>query len=168
MGLHSRASFAPMKLVEGARIRIREVVNEGRSERVVIVNEGHADQPLTGWSLASLKGAQIFRFEDGAVLRPGASVVITSGEGVAHRPPLVLGWTDETVWSNRGDIALLFDCDGEEAARFAYPKTRADQAERLPRHVLVEGEGGGFTIEPVKRKPASARSKVSRAGRARG
>ncbi len=167
MGLHRRASFASMKLVEGAKIRIADVLNEGRSERVEIVNEGRAGQPMTGWALASLRGTRIFRFEDGFVLDPGASVRITSGEGVIHRPPDVLGWTDENVWNNRGDSAFLFDCDGEEVARFAYPRARAERVGRLPRQVLVVDERGGETIEPVRRTPPRNRSKVTRTGKAR-
>mgnify|MGYP001765491077 CR=1 FL=1 len=164
MGLRRGASFASMKLVEGARIRISGVLNEGRSESVDLVNEGHAAQPMTGWALASFRGTRIFRFEDGFVLGPGKRVRITSGEGVHHSPPGVLGWTDETVWNNRGDVALLFDCDGEEVVRFVYPKAKTD---RLPRHVLVAGEDGTGKIQAVRRIPARARSKVTRTGRSR-
>ncbi len=163
MGLHRRANYSPMKLVEGARICVKEVRNEGRSEAVVIANEGHMDQPLTGWMLASLHGAQVFRFEDGMVLRPGARVTVTSGQGVAHKPPAVLAWTDETVWNNRGDVALLFDHDGEEVARFAYPASRAEQTERLPKQLLVRDENGTCRIESGRRETSRNRPKPARA-----
>jgi len=165
MGLHRRATCNQMKQVEGARVRVKEVRNEGKSEAVVIVNEGHMEQPLTGWMLASVHGGQVFRFEDGFVLRPGASVTVTSGEGVAHKPPSVLGWTDENVWNNRGDIAFLFDYEGEEVSRFAYPATRAGQAGRLPKQTLVVGEDGAGRLEPVRREPARNRPKLTRSGR---
>jgi hypothetical protein len=165
MGLHRRATCSPMKQVEGARVRVKEVRNDGKFEAVVVINEGHMEQPLTGWMLASVHGNQIFRFEDGFVLRPGASVTITSGEGVAHKPPAVLGWTDETVWNNRGDIAFLFDYEGEEVSRFAYPASRAGRASRLPRQVLVVGENGSSRIESVRREPTRNRPKLARSGR---
>ncbi|MBZ5641094.1 MAG: lamin tail domain-containing protein [Acidobacteriia bacterium] len=162
MGRDRRPTFSPMKLVLGARIRVKEVRNEGRSESVVIANEGHMDQPLTGWMLASLKGTQVFRFDDGLVLHPGASVIVTSGQGVAHKPPTTLAWTDETVWNNRGDVALLFDYEGSEVARFAYPASRAEQVERLPKQLLVREDSGAFRIESSRREPSRNRQKVPR------
>ena len=68
MGLHRGAMYSPMKQVEGARVRVKEVRNDGKAETVVIANEGHVDQPLTGWTLVSLQGIQVFRFDDGTVL----------------------------------------------------------------------------------------------------
>jgi hypothetical protein len=165
MGSHRRADYSPMKLVEGARICVKEIRNEGRSEAVVIANEGHVDQPLTGWVLASLHGTQVFRFEDGLVLRPASRITVTSGEGVAHKPPAVLAWTEETVWNNRGDVAILFDYEGEEVARFAYPASRAEQAERLPKHLLSWDENGICRIEAVRREPPRDRPKLARAGK---
>ncbi len=159
MGLHRRSSYSPMKLVDGARICVKEVRNDGKSEAVVIVNEGHVEQPLTGWTLVSLHGVQVFRFDDGMVLRPGANVTVTSGEGVAHRPPTVLAWTDQTVWSNRGDVAIVFDYEGEEVTRFAYPASRADQAARLPRQTLISNPNGTYRIEAVRRETLRDRPK---------
>ncbi len=146
---------------------IREIRNQGKSESVVVSNEGHMDQPLTGWALASLhlKGPKVFRFEDGLVLRPGGRITITSGEGVVHKPPSVFGWTDETVWNNRGDVALIFDCDGDEVSRFGYPASRASHVGRLPRHRLVQDGEGSYHLEPMRRlakrypaKPPKARN----------
>ena len=168
MGLHRRATYSPMKLVDGARICVKEVRNDGKSEAVVIANEGHVEQPLTGWTLVSLHGVQVFRFEDGMVLRPGAPITVTSGEGVKHKPPAVFGWTDQTVWSNRGDVALVFDYEGGEVCRFAYPASRAEQAARLPKQVLVRDEDGTYTIEAVRRESTRNRPKPARAGKSKG
>ncbi len=165
MVLRRGALPSVMKAVEGARISIREIRNEGMSESVVIANEGHADQPLTGWSLATLQGLRVYRFEDGLVLRPGGRVTVTSGEGVAHRPPAVYGWTDEPIWNNRGDVALIFDCDGEEVARFAYPASRASRLARLPRHRLVLDGTGAYRVEPIRREAKRDRPKPPRGGR---
>ena len=159
MGLHRRATYSPMKQVDGARICVKEVLNDGKSESVVIANDGHVEQPLTGWTLVSLQGLQVFRFDDGTVLRPGSPIRVTSGEGVAHRPPAVLGWTDQTVWSNRGDVALVFDYEGEEVCKFAYPASRAEQAARLPRHLLVQDENGSYRIEAIRRENVRDRPK---------
>ncbi len=168
MGLHRRATYSPMKLVDGARIRVKEVQNDGKFESVTITNEGHVEQPLTGWTLVSLQGVQVFRFDDGMVLRPGVPVTVTSGEGVKHRPPAVFGWTDQTVWSNRGDIAMVFDYEGEEVCRFAYPASRAGQAARLPKHTLIRNEDGSYEIEPVRRESTRNRPKPARAARSKG
>lgn len=165
---HAAVRPMAMKLVEGAKVVVAEVRNEGRAESVVVANTGHADQPLTGWALASFKGVKVFRFEDGLVLPPGGRLVVMSGEGVSHNPPSVFAWTDENVWNNRGDVALIFDCDGEEVSRYAYPVAMAAQAQRLPKHRLVAGPDGGYTIEPTRRPPPRQRRKVSRTGTSRG
>jgi hypothetical protein len=45
---------------------------------------------------------------NGFTLAPGATVIITSGDGPEHDPPnRIAGWCD-FVWDNDGDTARLF------------------------------------------------------------
>jgi hypothetical protein len=157
---HAVSRHAPMKLVEGARIEIAEIRNAGLSETLVLANRGHADQPLTGWCLVSFGGTKVFRFPDGYVLGPGEAVKITSGEDVAHHPPKILAWTDEAVWNNRGDVALLFDWEGEEVARHGYPASRAVEFDRIPPQRLVVRDDGRYALEALSRRPDKGRRSV--------
>jgi len=150
-----------MPLQSGAKLLL-EVKNEGLSESAEVRNDGTVEQPLTGWALVSLHGTEVFRFPDGLVLGRGRVVTITSGDGVRHEPPDVHGWTDEQVWNNRGDMALLFDHEGEEVARYAYRRT--SRGARVPRQVLRRDEDGTYRLEPVRREPPRNRLKPSRRG----
>ena len=42
---------------------------------------------MTGWTLVSVEGNQIYTFPDGFVLSEGASVKITSGPNTEDQPP---------------------------------------------------------------------------------
>ena len=101
---------------QGPRVRVA-AVNLG-AEWVEIWNGGPEAVDLTGWRLVSERGNQVFRFPDGFVLAPGATVTITSGQALEDRPALVLGWTRANVWSDSGDPAVLLDAEGHEIHRF--------------------------------------------------
>ena len=104
----------------------------GSDEYVVVVNQGGSAQDMSGWRLQSHSPKascppvedQVFRFPDGYVLAPGASVRIHSGPEAFSNPPSDLLWTDDYIWNNKGDKATLTDLTGAVVSTFAYGACR--------------------------------------------
>ena len=130
----------------GTRVKIVGVYNDALREYVTITNRGTLAQPLGGWVLATLRGERFYTFPDGLILLPSMEVTIYSGQGALDMPAgasraVRLVWTDEQVWNNRGDVAVLFDAEGIEVDRCAYPHERIlGSATRRPLRLLREGE----------------------------
>ncbi|MCL4707230.1 lamin tail domain-containing protein [bacterium] len=133
----------------GAKIKIVGVYNQGLQEHIAIVNQGTVAQPLVGWSLIAERGNRRYAFPDDLILRPGMKVFIHSGQNALNNPPDHLFWTDEQMWSNRNDVALLFDYRGLEIDRCAYSHKRmlGHEAKRRKR-LLDEGETWRLVDEP--------------------
>lgn len=110
--------------LSGARIKIVGVYNHGLREHIAIVNQGTMAQPLGGWALAAQRSERVYFFPEDLILLPGMKVFIHSGQEALNSPPYHLLWTDEQRWSNRNDIALLFDNSGSEIDRCAYSHKR--------------------------------------------
>jgi hypothetical protein len=108
----------------GAKIKILGVYNHGLREHVAVVNRGTVAQPLAGWALVALRGNRFYFFPDDLILMPGMKVFIHSGQDALNKPPYHLFWTDEQMWSNRNDVALLFEHGGLEIDRCAYSHKR--------------------------------------------
>ena len=105
----------------GARPRITGILNDALREHVTIVNGGTMAQPMDGWALASLRGERVYAFPADLILLPGMEVTIHSGQEAQDHPPCDLLWTQEQVWNNRADTAVLFDAHGVEVDRVPYP-----------------------------------------------
>lgn len=133
----------------GAKIKIVGVYNQGLQEHIAIVNQGTVAQPLAGWSLIAERGNRRYAFPDDLILRPGMKVFIHSGQNALNNPPDHLFWTDEQMWSNRNDVALLFDHRGLEIDRCAYSHKRmlGHETKRRKR-LLDEGENWRLVDEP--------------------
>lgn len=152
--------------LKGAKIKIKEVKNDGLQEYITIVNRGTVAQPMSGWVLASLRGQAFYPFADGLVLEAGMIVKIQSGQlqpnaAQAERSALkTLLWTIGQVWNNQGDTAVLFDANGAEVDRYSYPHERVigSSANRTKRLLYSEG---GFKIVndalPARKKRLAAR-----------
>jgi hypothetical protein len=110
----------------GAQVKIMEVHNDALSEYVALVNRGALAQPMTGWALVTLRGERVYQFPDNLILQPGMMVFVHSGHDAPNRTqaPRDLFWTDEQMWNNRSDTAVLFDAHGLEVDRYAYPRGR--------------------------------------------
>jgi hypothetical protein len=153
--------------VAGAQIKIGEVHNEALCEYVVIVNQGTLPQPMGGWALATLRGERLFFFPDDAILPPGQMLTVHSGQGMPDKlcTPHDLLWTPEQVWNNRRDVAVLFDPDGWEVDRWAYPHARVlGSSARRRKRLMREAETWCIEDEP----PPEARTgwlRDRRAGR---
>jgi len=83
-----------------------------KEETVVIQNNDAVDIDMSGWSLVSVKGDQVFTFPEGFRLGKGKTVTITSGFKAYEDSPSVLKWTSSTIWNNDGDPAELLDDKG--------------------------------------------------------
>jgi len=136
----------------GARIKIDAVYNNGLREYVAIVNQGTVAQPLSGWALVALRGNRFYFFPDDLILIPGMKVFIHSGQEAVSKPPAHLFWTDEQMWSNRNDVALLFDHGGIEIDRCAYSHKRmlGNEASRRKR-LLNDGETWYLANAPLRK-----------------
>lgn len=133
----------------GAKIKIVGVYNHGLREHVAIVNQGTVAQPLGGWALVVQRGKRFYFFPDDLILMPGMKVFIHSGQEALNSPPYHLFWTDEQMWSNRSDVALLFDHGGREIDRCAYSHKRmlGHDTQRRKR-LLNDGETWRLVDEP--------------------
>ena len=111
-----------------ATVAVSQVVIQGvdlGAEVVTIVNQGSASQDMTGWTLISEVGSQVFHFPDGITLAAGATVLITSGAESYSDPPQVLQWLNadgtprmSNVWNNSGDPATLRDAAGNVVSTY--------------------------------------------------
>ena len=127
--------------LSGAKVIIKEVHNDALSESVTIANKGAVAQPLCGWVLATLRGEKFYAFPDDLVLLPKMAAIIHSGQGALNNPSSGLLWTEEQVWNNQGDVAVLFDANGLEVDRYAYPHERIQgSADKRPLCLLRDGE----------------------------
>jgi hypothetical protein len=149
----------------GARIKIVGVYNHGLREHATIVNQGAVAQPLGGWALVALRGNRFYFFPDGLILTPGMKVFIYSGQDALNSPPYHLFWTDEQMWSNRNDVALLFDNTGLEIDRCAYSHKRMlDHDPQRRKRLLNDGETWRLVDEPLRQNRKIVRQAKGTAG----
>ncbi|MGM0843692.1 MAG: cell wall-binding repeat-containing protein [Bacillota bacterium] len=81
-------------------------------ETVTIKNSDSVDILMAGWRLFSKEGNHTYQFPRDFVLKPGQSVTLAAGPGAVHNPPAQLLWTNNYIWNNSGDKAILFDPTG--------------------------------------------------------
>jgi hypothetical protein len=134
--------------LEGVKLIIKNIHNAGLQESVSIQNQGTVAQPMSGWMLASLRGQLFYTFPDHLIFLPGMTVIIHSGQqrlGKVRTSKIAqvdLFWTNEQVWNNHGDMAILFDADGNEIDRYAYPHERVMGSSAEHRKRLVQSPDG--------------------------
>lgn len=137
-----------MGQLQGAKIKIKVVKNDGLHEYVTIINRGTVTQPMSGWVLASLRGQAFFPFTDDLILEPGMIVKVQSGQLEPKEKQKDQGtlknllWTIGQVWNNNSDTAILFDANGLEIDRLSYPNERVTGSSANRQKILVEGDGG--------------------------
>ncbi len=101
-------------------LQITAISYDGSDEYVTIVNNGPASQLMTGWTLTSVVGSQIYPFPTGFTLAAGATVRIHSGPTALNAPPTDLKWSGAYYWANDGDKAALHDDTGTLRALLCY------------------------------------------------
>ena len=141
----------------GVQLKIGDIQNDGLSESAIIVNQGTTAQPMSGWALATLRGGEVYLFPDDLVLRPGAMVIIHSGQDAPENSTRDLFWTHEQRWNNQSDTALLFDVHGLEVDRRAYPHGRISGSAAIhPKRLVRDGDIWRVVNE---QKPETQRSR---------
>jgi hypothetical protein len=101
-------------------VRISELQYQGTDEWLELVNQGTAEQDMTGWVIHSVVGDQWFAFEAGYTLAPRATVQVHSGPDAAADPPADLLWETKHTWNNEGDKAVLYDAEGRQVDTSCY------------------------------------------------
>jgi hypothetical protein len=130
--------------LEGVKLIIRKIYNNGLQESVSIRNQGIVAQPMSGWILASLRGQLLYTFPDNLIFLPGMTVIVHSGQQMLDKvrssiiAQVELFWTNEQVWNNRGDMAILFDSNGIEIDRYVYPHKRIMGSSAEQQKMLVQ------------------------------
>ena len=116
-------SPTPVATITLSQVVIQDVNLE--TEVVTIGNGGSVPQEMTGWTLISEIGGQMFRFPNGFILAAAATVQVTSGSNGYSDPPAVLQWLNAVgtprianVWNNDGDPAVLKNAAGAIVSRF--------------------------------------------------
>jgi len=133
----------------GAKINIVGVSNIGLREHASIINRGTVAQPLGDWALVAMRGNRLYFFPDDLILMPDMKVFIHSGQEALNNPPYHFFWTDEQMWSNRNDVALLFDHNGVEVDRCAYSHKRTlGHDTQCRKRLRNEGETWRLVEEP--------------------
>ncbi len=144
--------------LDGSKIKIEVIQNDGLQEFVTIINRGTIGQPMTGWVLASLRGQAFYLFPEDLILRPAWLIVIHSGQEESQkikRDQAIqadLLWSTQQIWNNHSDTAVLFDVNGLEIDRYSYPHNRVMGSSANRRKVLIRNNDG-FVIgnESLKR-----------------
>ncbi len=88
-------------------------------EWIVIDNRGPTDIDLSAWTIKDESSVHRYVFEQGVIMRSGASFVIYTGCGNDQPPEFY--WCDDTpVWDNAGDTAFILDANGSIVDQFGY------------------------------------------------
>ncbi|XP_040273760.1 lamin-B2 [Bufo bufo] len=107
-------------------VTIEEIDQDGKF--VHLKNSSDEDQALGSWRLKLSIGNQeeiVYKFTAKYVLKAGQSVKIYSADaGVAHSPPSVLIWKNQSSWGTDSNIKIsLVNSDEEEVAVRTVTKT---------------------------------------------
>lgn len=77
-----------------------------KHQRVTILNTGAQPADLSGCTLISRRGDEVFRFPEQTILSPGCTAAVACR---GHEQEGDLVWDAESVWKKKDDAALLFD-----------------------------------------------------------
>ncbi len=114
------ATPTPTPQPGGGKLTIVYLQYSGRDEYVEIQNEGPGDQDMTGWTLVSVVGNQVYDFPPGFALGVGHRVRVHSGPDAYESWPTDLKWTRAYIWNNAGDKAELRDPRGVVVDSYCY------------------------------------------------
>jgi hypothetical protein len=104
-------------------VQIGTIFYDGRKsnepdEFVEIVNKGAEPVDITDWELQDTTGNSEYKWEN-YVLQPGTSIRVYTNEVHTDSGGFTMG-SRRPIWSNSGDIAELYDADGQLVSRYAY------------------------------------------------
>ncbi len=117
LGLAAAQDVTPDEIMEetGGAVNITGLSYADEDEWVEIANAGMASQDFTFWTLVDEEN-NTYSFAEGFVLLPGDSVLVHTVQGNDTESDLYWG-RDDFVWDD-GEVAILFDANGEMAARY--------------------------------------------------
>jgi micrococcal nuclease len=91
-------------------------------EYITIVNEGYDGVSIAGWTLRDESSSNRYTFEQGQVLDLGESITVVTG--CDGGPVGAVHWcSDQAVWSNGGDTAIILDTLGNAVVWYTYGPT---------------------------------------------
>lgn len=106
-GIEIKGSLAEDKTKANERINIEIIDKE--AEYVMLKNKMQEDIDISGWTLYSSQGGEMFVFDEGISIEKGQSIVVVSGKNAPKGDYI---WSDKNVWKNKKeDICYLFDKD---------------------------------------------------------
>ena len=143
------AETTPARSRSRVGIEITEVWNWGWSEHAKLTNTSNQPQEMGGWALGALHEEKVFRFPPGFALKAGETVTIHTGANATlkQNPPSDLYVSSGPVWANRGDMAILFDAAGNEAARYVYRMHGSPDLNVEPEKWLIEDDFGFHIVD---------------------
>ena len=117
LGLAAAQDVTPDEIMEetDGAVTITGIGYADEDEVVEIENAGIASQDFTFWTLVDEEN-NTYSFAEGFVLLPGNSVLVHTGQGNDTESDLYWG-RDDFVWDD-GEVATLFDANGELIARY--------------------------------------------------
>lgn len=110
----SGISVAPLPVPDTLPPDVRVEAKDSSAEYVTIVNRSNETVDLTGWSITSEKGNDIFFFPAGTSLAPEEKVKVLSGDAVGTEQGII--WSTEKIWGKK-DVCVLYDSCGREVSR---------------------------------------------------
>lgn len=117
LGLAAAQDVTPEDIMQetAGAVTITGLGYADENEWVEIANAGMASQDFTFWTLTDEEN-NTYSFAEGFVLLPGASVLVHTGQGDDTESDLYWG-RDDLVWDD-GEVATLFDANGEMVSRY--------------------------------------------------
>ena len=93
-----------------------EVLDE---EYITISNEGYDVVSIAGWTMRDESTSNRYTFGAGIILDPGEAITVVTG--CDGGPPGAVHWcSDQAVWSNNGDTAIVSDTLGNAVVWYTY------------------------------------------------
>ena len=87
-------------------------------EFVELINKGTGPVDITDWELQDTTGKTEYKWES-YILQPGATIRVYTNE--VHQDSGGFSFqAGRAIWNNSGDVAELYDSDGQLVSRYAY------------------------------------------------
>ncbi len=108
---------------DNTKVQITNIAYDGKKanepdEYVEITNTGPMPVDITDWELQDTTGRSEFKWEQ-YVLQPGQKIRVYTNEVHPESGGFSFG-SSRPIWNNGGDIAELYDADGQLVSRYAY------------------------------------------------
>lgn len=90
------------------------IIDVSKKQQTITLKNNGSDIDLTGFFIYSTRGAEVFNFPEGSILKAGQSITISCTENAGD-----YFWNEQKVWSNKKeDTAILYDKYGNKLATY--------------------------------------------------